>query len=253
MGNSVRFTLEYSRTGPDLPSTIVGKFPSEDPLSRMTGATTGNYAREVGFYLHLQPRLTIPTPDCYHAAIDQSTQDFVILLEDMAPAGQGDQLSGCDLDTARIAVLNLVGLHRPTWCDSSLSTENWLTPREASETQALVRQFYQALLGGFMARCGGDLSPSQRALYESVAQASEFPIAPPPAEVFSVVHLDYRLDNLLIDAGQAPAKISAVDWQTVSLGHPLTDVSYFLGASLLPRAPPNCRGWHGSRLPRRRV
>ncbi len=58
----------------------------------MTGATTGNYAREVGFYLHLQPRLTIPTPDCYHAAIEQSTQDFVILLEDMAPAESAEQL-----------------------------------------------------------------------------------------------------------------------------------------------------------------
>ena len=234
MGNSVRFTLEYSRTGPDLPSTIVGKFPSEDPLSRMTGAATGNYAREVGFYLHLQPRLTIPTPDCYHAAIDQSTQDFVILLEDMAPAEQGDQLSGCDLDTARIAVGNLVGLHRPTWCDSSLKELDWLMSGNPFETQALVRTFYQSLLGGFMDLCGRELSPSQRALYESVAEASKFPIAPPPGEVFSVVHLDYRLDNLLIDDRQTPPRVAAVDWQTVSVGHPLTDVSYFLGASLLP-------------------
>ena len=234
MGKSVRFTLEYCRPGGGLPPTIVGKFPSDDRLSRMTGAATGNYAREVGFYRHLQPRLSIPTPACYHAAIDTQSHNFVILLEDMAPAHQGDQLGGCDSETARVAILNLVGLHGPTWCDSSLSTENWLIPRDASETQALVRQFYQSLLGGFMDRCGRDLSPSQRALYERVAQASEFPIAPPPAEVFSVVHLDYRLDNLLIDDGQEPATIAAVDWQTVSLGNPLTDVSYFLGASLLP-------------------
>ena len=234
MGHSVRFTLEYSRPGGDLPSTIVGKFPSEDLLSRMTGATTGNYAREVGFYRHLQPRLAIPTPACYHAAIDTQSHDFVILLEDMAPAQQGDQLGGCDRETARAAVLNLVGLHRPTWCDSSLKDLDWLARRDPLETQILVRQLYQSLLAGFMDRCGGGLSSSQRELYGNVAQASEFPIAPPPGDVFSVVHLDYRLDNLLIDDRQVPAKIAAVDWQTVSIGHPLTDVSYFLGASLLP-------------------
>ena len=233
MGKCVRFALEYSQVCTDLPATIIGKFPSDDPLSRMTGATTGNYAREVGFYRHLQPRLTISTPAPYHAAIDGQGQQFVILLEDMAPAEQGDQLAGCDSETARTAVLNLVGLHRPTWCDSSLEASGWRAPRDPLETRALVRQFYQSLLGGFMDRCGRDLSTSQRGLYETVAQASEFPIAPPPGEVFSVVHLDYRLDNLLIDHRQTPAKIAAVDWQTVSIGHPLTDVSYFLGASLL--------------------
>ena len=234
MGKCVRFTLEHSRPSPDLPATIIGKFPSDDRLSRMTGATTGNYAREVGFYRNLQPRLTIPTPVCYHAAVNDLTQDFVILLEDMAPAEQGDQLGGCDSETARTAVLNLVGLHRPTWCDSSLEEAGWLVTRPPVETQFLVRQFYQSLVGRFMNRLGPELSEPQRELYASVASASEFPIAPPPSEVFSAVHLDYRLDNLLIDDRQAPPRIAAVDWQTVSIGHPLTDVAYFLGASLLP-------------------
>ena len=234
MGKCVRFTLEYSRPGPNVPATIVGKFPSDDRLSRMTGATTGNYAREVGFYRRLQPSLTIPTPACYHAAVSDQTQDFVILLEDMAPAEQGDQLGGCDSETARTAVLNLVGLHCPTWCDSSLKESGWLVSRPPNETRFLIRQFYQSLLGGFMNRLGLELSAPQQELYERVAHASEFPIAPPPSEVFSVVHLDYRLDNLLIDDRQAPPRIAAVDWQTVSVGHPLTDVSYFLGASLLP-------------------
>ncbi len=233
MGKSLRFTLEHRRPGPGLPATIVGKFPSDDLLSRMTGTTTSNYAREVGFYRQLQPRLTIPTPACYYAAINQ-THDFVILLEDMAPAQQGDQLGGCDSETARVAILNLVGLHRPTWCDSSLKDADWLISRDPLETQALVRQFYQSLVSGFMDRIGVELSSLHRELFERVALAPEFPIAPPPSEVFSVVHLDYRLDNLLVDDRQAPPRIAAVDWQTVSLGHPLTDVSYFLGASLLP-------------------
>ena len=234
MGKTVRFRLEYEPPVGGLPSTIVGKFPSDDPLSRATGATTGNYWREVGFYQQLQPRLTIRTPACYHAAIDRQSHQFVILLEDMAPAEQKDQLGGCDPSTARTAVLNLVGLHQPTWCDTSLKDADWLVQRDPAEGQAIIMEFYRSLLGGFMDRYGAALSAPQRALYERAAQASESPIGPPHPEVFSAVHHDYRLDNLLIDDPHDPPTISAVDWQTVGLAHPLTDVSYFLGASLLP-------------------
>ena len=56
MGKCVRFTLEHSRPSPDPPATIVGKFPSDDPLSRMTGATTGNYAiKEAGWLVSRSP------------------------------------------------------------------------------------------------------------------------------------------------------------------------------------------------------
>src|SRR5262249_8770534 len=53
---------------------------------------------------------------------------------------------------------------------------------------------------------------------------------------FALVHVDYRLDNLLIDENARPPRVAVVDWQSVTLGNPLTDVAYFLGAGLLPGA-----------------
>ena len=50
------------------------------------------------------------------------------------------------------------------------------------------------------------------------------------------MHVDYRLDNLLIDEGARPPRVFVVDWQSVTLGNPLADVAYFLGAGLLPEA-----------------
>jgi aminoglycoside phosphotransferase (APT) family kinase protein len=52
----------------------------------------------------------------------------------------------------------------------------------------------------------------------------------------TVTHGDYRLDNLMFrtDAGGYP--VAAVDWQTPGHGPALGDVSYFLGAGLLPEA-----------------
>ena len=49
---------------------------------------------------------------------------------------------------------------------------------------------------------------------------------------FSLVHGDFRLDNLLINEAGAEPTVAVVDWQTVRRGVPLSDLAYFLGASL---------------------
>jgi aminoglycoside phosphotransferase (APT) family kinase protein len=47
----------------------------------------------------------------------------------------------------------------------------------------------------------------------------------------SVVHGDFRLDNLIFDA-QAPRITAVLDWELSTLGHPLADFSY------------HCMAWH---------
>jgi aminoglycoside phosphotransferase (APT) family kinase protein len=47
----------------------------------------------------------------------------------------------------------------------------------------------------------------------------------------SIVHGDYRLDNLMFDQ-QQPKVIAVLDWELSTLGHPLADFSY------------HCMAWH---------
>ncbi len=47
-----------------------------------------------------------------------------------------------------------------------------------------------------------------------------------------LVHGDYRLDNMLFGTDGADRPLTVVDWQTVSWGPALTDLSYFLGTAL---------------------
>ena len=58
-------------------------------------------------------------------------------------------------------------------------------------------------------------------------------------DVFSLIHVDYRLDNLLFTSNDAGIDVAAVDWQSITLGSPLSDVAYFIGAGLTSadRAP----------------
>jgi len=234
IGQCIRYQLELAGDPGDAPRTLVAKFPSDDPTSRQTGVQLRNYLKEVSFYQQLRDRLGIRTPRCYHASIDGEGPVHLLLLEDLAPATQGDQLAGCSADVARAAVQELVGLHAPTWCDESLRGLDWLgAPSEP--TVQLGRALYQAQLPAFLDRFRARLEPDEAAIIERVA-GSQGPPFELLGDVYAAVHVDYRLDNLLIDASQSPPSIAAVDWQSLTLGNPLSDVAYFLGAGLLPEA-----------------
>jgi hypothetical protein len=238
LGKCVRFTLDLADAGGAVPRSVIGKFPSDDPLSRATGVQLGNFLKEVMFYRELQQRMSIRTPRCYFADIDGAGPDFALLLEDMRPATQGNQLAGCSIAVARSAVRELVGLHAPSWCDDTLRGIDWLGEPDAASTE-VIRGLYGTHLPAFIDRFGKRLEPDSRRIIERVAASSGPPFLP-LSTPFSLVHIDYRLDNLLIDDRVDPPRVTAVDWQSVTLGSPLDDVAYFLGAGLEPEARRGC-------------
>ena len=127
---------------------MIAKLPSPDPTSRATGIGLRNYEREVCFYLEIAPTVDIRVARCYHAEWDAGTGDFVLLMEDLAPAEQGNQISGCDSDQARIAVLELAKLHGPRWGDPALDDIEWLSRRTAADSQQLA-MLWAMFLPGF--------------------------------------------------------------------------------------------------------
>lgn len=232
IGQCIRYTLELSGGDGSAPTRLVGKFPSDDPTSRQTGVQLRSYLKEVAFYRDFRSRVTIHTPRCYYAAIEGEGPEFVLLLEDLAPAQQGDQMRGCTPEVARAAVLELVGLHAPNWCDARLRGIEWLGEPNALMVQ-IGRALYAAQIGPFMARYGERLAADEAGILRAVAD-SKGPPFEPLGGIFAPVHVDYRLDNLMIDERGAVPRVVVVDWQTITLGNPMSDVAYFLGAGLLP-------------------
>ena len=55
--------------------------------------------------------------------------------------------------------------------------------------------------------------------------AAWLPANIPPRDETTLVHGDYRLDNLLV-ARDAPRVAAVLDWELATLGHPLADVAY---------------------------
>lgn len=232
MGRNVRFALEWDGDGTDAPTSVVGKFPSDDPKSRATGTAQGAYEKEVRFYRELAATVDIRTPRCFFADVDAPTGDFVMLLEDLAPAVQGDQLAGCSVAQAALAMTEAARLHAPRWGDKSLGDSDFLNaPTE--DSAGILQAIYQALFPGFAERYQSRLSADELGLIARLGprltrwvQDSETPL--------TLVHGDYRLDNMMFGTEAGGYPLAVVDWQTLTLGAGPGDVAYFLGAGLLP-------------------
>jgi hypothetical protein len=229
VGMNIRLRLESDGSAP---SSMIAKLPSPDPTSRATGIALRNYEREVGFYRDVAPTVDIRVPHCYHADWNAGTGDFVLLMEDLAPAQQGNQLSGCDLDQARTAVLELAKLHGPRWGDPALDDIEWLSRRSPGDSLQLA-MLWAMFLPGFLITYGRYLSADAIGLLQRFGQhiARWVDERDPPT---TVTHGDYRLDNLMFAGAAGGAAIAAVDWQTPGHGLGVTDVSYFLGAGVVP-------------------
>ena len=225
MADSFRVLL----TGEEgVPASIIIKMHAQDELAREAGAGSA-YRSEVGFYAELADTVSIRTPRCYGVIGPDEHARFALLLEDMAPAEQGDQLIGCTIDQARDAVVNLAGLHGPRWCDPTLLEVPWLRRVSAAEAEffrTTLMQRTEIFVDHFRGRITAE---DIDVLLEFAPKSGAWLLA--RGERFSLVHGDYRLDNLLFGT---EVRIAAVDWQTLEVGNPGRDLAYFLGNSLVP-------------------
>lgn len=228
MADSFRLVPRYDRDRPEAPSSVVGKFTAADETSRSTGIAMRTSEVEVRFYQQVASTVDVRTPRCYHADVDPATAEFVLVLEDMAPARAGDQVAGCSIDDAALALTELAALHAPRWGDPGLEKLGWLH-RRTTETNDLGAQLLPVLFDGFATRYGDILEESVldvgRRLMPGIASYLHHQPRP-----WTVQHADYRLDNLLFGTADGGVPLAVVDWQTVILGPGVADVSYFLGA-----------------------
>lgn len=227
MGETVRFELEYD--GIPGPGSVVGKFASADERSRSTGLALRAYEVEVRFYQHVASRVRLRVPRCLFAEVDPTTGWFTLLMEDLAPADQGDQIAGCAKDVATAAIEALAGLHAPCWEAGDLAALGWLN-RRSPEGVDLTGQLLVSALPGFLERYGDRIQPEHVRLCERFIPRTGDWLAGERGPR-TVTHGDYRLDNMLFRPGDVEPFV--VDWQTVGWGMGTGDAAYFLGGSLV--------------------
>ena len=227
------YRIALSAKGSDVPSTVVVKLPSPGDESRAAGVAHRTYEREAKFYMHVAATVDVRRPGCHWVEFDDASHDFVLVLEDLAPAQPGNQLTGCTVDQARAAVVESARLHGPRWADPSLHEIDWLQRRTARADAELLGAACGHFITPFLATYGKYFTDDQNNLVEAfipkVADWIDGRKGP-----LTLGHGDYRLDNLMFGTPEGGPPVAVVDWQTPNHGQAATDVSYFMGAGLMP-------------------
>jgi Ecdysteroid kinase-like family len=209
---------------------VVGKFTSGDEQSHATGRMMRAYEVEVRFYTEVAPRVAVRHPRPLFAAIDPEEAWFTLLLEDVVGATQGDEIAGCDAPMATAALQQLAGLHGPCWGAGDLASSPWVN-RSTPDSDAFTGSIVAGVFPGFLERYADHLDPSHVKLLEAfVPRLGAW--MQRPRGVPTVVHADFRLDNMLFTPGD-PSPV-VVDYQTISWGSGAYDLAYFVGGSLEP-------------------
>ena len=231
IGDSVRFRLAYEREAADAPASLVGKFPAAGEESRNTGVMLGNYIREVRFYQQLAPKALVRTPHCYFAEVDEASSDFVLMMEDLAPAVQGDQLQGVTLEQARLVVVEAARLHASHWGDEGLDELPWVSGSRAAPPSRVSEEMVVALWEGFKGRYSGRLEAPWIAAgdwlcrrFGELGAAHDGPRC--------LTHNDFRPDNMMFASAAGGYPVTVLDWQSFAYGAGPTDLAYFLAGAL---------------------
>jgi len=234
IGDSVRFALDYAPgADADAPPSLVGKFPAAGEESRNTGVALGNYLREVRFYQHLAPTALIHTPRCYFTDVDEATSEFVLMMQDLAPAEQGDQLQGVTLEQARLVTVEAARLHASHWDDPALDDLPWVSGSRAAPAGAATADTVETLWAGFKGRYGPRLKPDWvkagdwlSTRFSSFGAGHDGPRC--------LTHNDFRPDNMMFASARGGDAFTMLDWQSFAYGAGATDLAYFLAGALSP-------------------
>ncbi len=232
VGQIARIKPEYDRAEADAPETLIGKFPAADEAIREVAAMYGIYRCEVNFYREISSAIVLRTPRCYFNAMNDSATEFVLLLEDLSTTGRlGDQVTGCTLNDARLALAELATFHASWWQRDGLDRISWLPLLtelgKISATEAYPQNWTPCLeqFGHLLPPEIRDAAPSlgERLL----ALMNRFEAAP-----HTIVHGDYRLDNFFFGNSGSDYELAVIDWQIACRGSAAYDVAYFIASNL---------------------
>jgi hypothetical protein len=228
----VRVYLDYDVPDRDAPATIIVKLSTTDQDILPIIARYGLYEREVRFYQEVANQIKMRTPQCYCSMLDEAGEQFVLLLEDMAPARVGDQVAGCSPAEAELAIIALAKLHAAYWGSPLLQEMAWAPTVDGPE-QMNQETYQQHFLPRYLEKWESQASPQIVAVGEGHGKLIPLIAKQMRGQCAkTLVHGDYRLDNLFFNQASVETPFAVVDWQMVKQGSGLCDVAYFLSGNL---------------------
>ncbi len=265
LGLVVRFHLTWDPPEQGVPASIIGKFPIQVAQNRGMAQVGGMYEKEVHFYRDLADRVAIRKPLFYYGAADanpaegreeqierwlsrvpvwlvkrafpllgwigkRSKNRSALFIEDLAPARPGDQVAGCGAEEARVIVRDLAVMHAGWWQSPALDELTWIP-----SANFMARLMLSMVIAMRSDKVVDDLAERAPVVAQLVPWLDEHAVemmerlASPP---ITLLHGDYRLDNMCLLGEGADVRVTVFDWQTMLRGRGPFDLAYFVTGNM---------------------
>jgi hypothetical protein len=230
IGIVLRLTPTYEGDAAGAPESIIAKMPSPDPAARQLAAMYGLYERELQFYRRLAPKISFRTARCYYSDGDAETVSYIILLQDLALAGQiGDQIAGCDLNQATAAIVALARHHAQWWASPKL--DDMGLDSGADLVRGAIAQAYGPSYPLFLERFGNEFLQDVLDIIPTLGPTMLTTLDEIEEGPMTLAHGDYRADNLFFCPNGDTFDVAAIDWQSPNKGWGAYDLAYFICGS----------------------
>ena len=226
MSELSRLRLSYAGDT-DLPNSFVIKYPSQNDTNREVAMSYKLYEREVRYFSELDAITAAYSPKSYVTQLEGD--NFLILMEDMEDYRVGDQAAGADLRDTERAVDELAKLHGSFW--GKTNDLDWV-PGIAASYHA---DNMATLVGvGWPNMCdifADYLDPQIAAIGERFSARIRELQADMYAEPVTLLHGDFRMENIFFGDEPEQRPIAIFDWQGPIIGRGMVDVALFLAHS----------------------
>lgn len=222
-GIVMRVRLEYD-CETTAPSSLIVKLPTTDPTMRELLINHESFYREARFYRDLAPSLSVPIPRCYCAHIDETGEDYALILEDLGNiANEGAEFAS--VEEVMMVLRAVAPFHAQFWNDP-VARSPWLIPITDSGDRETVLQRIVDGIGVIEVHLGPSclLDCAREIERHFPKMPARFPVLKP----FTVIHGDLHWNN----AARLDSGICLYDWQVVSRGTPDMDITNLMLSSL---------------------
>lgn len=224
-----RAELTYAGAADGAPATVIVKFPVDTTMREIADGLSF-YQRELRYYTELAEHAPFRVPQAHAAVMSDDGTDFVLVMEDLSGLRPLDQTAGVSAADARVAVEGAAALHAGFWGRDLSDLATTFIPLDNPVNRAVLPQVF----GGGWDRAkaeAADLLPADvRAFGDRYLDVLPW-LLEELATQTTIVHGDWRADNLLMDAD---GSLAVIDFQIMSTGPGSYDLGYFLSQSLQP-------------------
>ena len=220
-----RLTLAYEGTAREAPATVIAKFLPNNEANRASALAFNLPEREVRYAADLDPLTEAITPKTFCAQLDG--EQFLLLMEDLTDYTVGSQVEGATLEQTQLAVDELAKLHSAFW--QKVDHLDWIPGIADSYHADALRGASPMAWDSAIERF--DVPAHVADNKDRFVQAIETLQHERMAAPLTLVHGDFRMENLLYGNQPQHHDVVVIDWQGPLKARGMFDVSLFLTQS----------------------